>query len=103
MDPPALGALERLGRALDVAGRRAGERRDHRAAHGVGDLPDRVELARRGDREPRLDDVDVQSGELLGDLELLRLGQRDARRLFAVAQGRVEDPYHFRADYRFAT
>ena len=33
VDPPPVGALQRLGRALDVAGGDAGERRDHRALH----------------------------------------------------------------------
>ena len=44
-----------------------------------------------GDREPGLDDVDAEARELLGDLELLADVERDAGRLLAVAQGRVED------------
>ena len=45
----------------------------------------------RRDREPGLDDVDPEARELLGDLELLADVERDAGRLLAVPQGRVED------------
>ena len=58
----------------------------------VGDRLDRLEVVGRGDREPGLDDVDAQLGELVRDLELLGPVQGSARRLFAVAQRRVEDP-----------
>ena len=44
------------------------------------------------DREPGLDVVDPEARQLLGDLELLGDVERDARRLLAVAQRRVEDP-----------
>src|SRR4026207_1601296 len=39
--------------------------RDRRAADAVRDLPDRIELALRRDREPGLEDVDLQPRELL--------------------------------------
>ena len=42
--------FERLGRAVDVAGHDAGERRDHRAADARGDLADGLELALARDR-----------------------------------------------------
>ena len=51
----------------------------------------RLEVARRGDREARLDHVDAQARELLRDLDLLLRVQRDAGRLLAVPQRRVED------------
>ena len=57
----------------------------------VGDGLDGLEVALAGDREAGLDDVDAEAGQLLGDLELLALVERDAWRLLAVAQGRVED------------
>ena len=53
----------------------------------------RLEVALARDREAGLDDVDAETGELLGDLELLALVERDARRLLAVAEGRVEDDH----------
>ena len=68
---------------------------------GPFDLPrDRLhglEVAGRGDREAGLDHVHAEPRELVGDLELLLLVQRDARRLLAVAQGRVEDQDPVRA------
>ena len=54
---------------------------------------DGLEVAGRGDREAGLDDVDAQARELVGDLELLAGVERDAGRLLAVAQRRVEDQY----------
>ena len=59
----------------------------------AGDRLHGLEVAGRGDREAGLDDVDAQARELVGDLELLGRVQRDARRLLAVAQRRVEDQY----------
>ena len=78
-------------RALDVGGVGARQAGDDRAVHLAGDRADRLEVARRGDREAGLDHVDAEPRELLGDLQLLGRVQRDARRLLAVAQGRVED------------
>ena len=65
--------------------------RDDRAAHGLGDRLDRLEVAVGRDREAGLDDVDPEAGELLGDLQLLGDVERDAGRLLAVSQCRVED------------
>ena len=81
----------RLPRAVDVLERGARQRRDGRAAHGLADRLDRLEVALAGDREPGLDHVDAEAPELLRDLELLAHVERDARRLLAVPQGRVED------------
>ena len=64
---------------------------DARSLDLAGDRLDRLEVVRRGDREAGLDDVDAQLGELAGDLELLGPVQGRARRLFAVAQRRIED------------
>ena len=57
----------------------------------LGDGLDRFEVALAGDREPGLDHVDPESGQLLGDLELLAHVEGDAGRLLAVPQGGVED------------
>ncbi len=87
-----LGDLDRLDRALRVAVLAAGERRHGDPAAGLlGDPADRLEVARRGGREAGLDDVDLEPGQLAGDVELLGRGQPGARCLLAVAQGRVED------------
>ena len=87
-----LGDRDRLDGPLRVAVAAAGERGDRDpAARLLGDPPDRLEVAGRGGREAGLDDVDLEAGELAGDLELLGGGQAGAGRLLAVAQGRVED------------
>jgi hypothetical protein len=49
----------------------AGEPGDDRTLDLAGDRLDGLEVAGRGDREPGLDDVDAQPGELMRDLELL--------------------------------
>ena len=58
----------------------------------LGDPPDGLEVAGGRGRETGLDHVDVEARQLAGDLELLGRGQAGARRLLAVAEGRVEDP-----------
>jgi hypothetical protein len=82
---------DRFPRSVDVLVGCARQSGDLRPLHGLGDLADSLEIPDRGDREPRLDDVDLEPGELLGDLELLFGVERDARRLLAVAQGGIED------------
>ena len=83
--------LDRLGAAVDVLGRGAGEPADHRVLGARRDLLDGGEIALRGDRKAGLDDVDAHVVEQLGDLELLLMGHGGARALLAVAQGGVED------------
>ena len=94
VDARALGVAHRLPRGVDVSDVRARQARDDRRRR-LGDLArdalHRLEVARRGDREAGLDHVDAQARQLLGDLQLLGRVQRDARRLLAVAQRRVED------------
>ena len=63
-----------------------------RAGDLGGDGADGLEVAGRGDREPGLDDVDAERREGPGHLHLLGHVHARARRLLAVAQGRVEDP-----------
>ena len=92
VDPRLLGVLERLPGAVDVAVVAAGEPADGRAGDLGGDGADGLEVALRGDREPGLDDVDAERGQGAGHLHLLGLVHARARRLLAVAQGRVEDP-----------
>jgi hypothetical protein len=95
VDPRPRGGLDRRGRTVDVTAGAPCERRDHRrtaaGADVLGDRLDGLVVALRGDREAGLDDVDVQPGQLVGDLELLLDTQRDAGRLLTIAQGRVED------------
>mmetsp|Transcript_27396 Transcript_27396/g.81852 ORF Transcript_27396/g.81852 Transcript_27396/m.81852 type:complete len:388 (-) Transcript_27396:8-1171(-) len=60
-------------------------------ARRLGDLRDGREVALRRDRKARLAHVHAQPRQLLRNLDLLRLSQRRAGRLLAVAQRRVED------------
>ncbi len=83
--------LDRPPGGVDVGLVGAGQAADHRALDVAGDRLDRLEVAGRGDREAGLDHVDPQARQLLGDLDLLAGVQRDAGRLLAVAQCRVED------------
>ena len=55
-------------------------------------LTDSRSPGRRGG-EPGLDDVHPHALERAGDLQLLLDVERDARRLLAVAQGRIENQY----------
>jgi hypothetical protein len=87
----AVGRLQRLGRGVHVGPRRAAERGDGRASHGFADRLDPGEVARRGRSEACLDHVDAEPLELEGDDSLPVGLQRDAGRLLAVPQSRVED------------
>jgi hypothetical protein len=95
VDAAARRALQRVARAADVLGVTAGQGGDDGSAllgaDRVGDGLDRLVVALAGDREARLDDVDLQAVQLLGDLQLLLDVQGDAGGLLAVPQGRVED------------
>jgi hypothetical protein len=93
VDPRPLGLAYGVGGAVDVARMSARQAGDHGPLHLAGDRLHGLEVARRGDREARLDDVDAQPRELVGDLELLGGVERDPRRLLAVSQGGVEDLY----------
>ena len=81
--------------AIDVAlagARQPGDdRRVFELTHLARNPAHRLEIARRGDGEARLDHIDAQPRQLMGDLQLLVDVQRRARRLLAVAQRGVED------------
>ena len=91
VDARPSGILDRLPRTVDVTRVRAGQARHDRSFDLAGDRLDGLEVAGRRDRKARLDHVDAQARELMGDLELLGRVERDARRLLAVAQRGVED------------
>ena len=91
VDAPPPRRPDRLGAALDVHPGRPGKAADDRCAGGLGDLVHRLEVAVRGDGEPRLDDVDAHFLEDLGDAQLLVQVHGGARRLLAVAERGIED------------
>ena len=92
VDARALRVAQRVGGRVDVLLDRARE-----GAHGrfvasqLGDAAHALEIARRGDGEPGLDDVDAQAQQLTRHDELLLGVHGGARRLLAIAQRRVED------------
>jgi hypothetical protein len=88
-----LGFLDRVPRGVDVLRGGARQAADHRTVNLAGDGLDRLEVTGRRYGEPGFDHVDSEPRQLVGDLELLLLVQRDARRLLAVAERRVEDLY----------
>ena len=91
VDARPLGRLERARRFLDVLRPAAGQRRDHRAPHLGRNLPRRFGIGRRRDREAGLDDVDAERVERPGQRQLGGHVHREAGRLLAVAERRVED------------
>ena len=93
MDARALGVLDGVPGGVHVLRVRAREAADDRAVHLAGDRLDGLEVPRRGDREAGLDHVHPEPRELVRDLELLLLVERDPGRLLPVAQGGVEDLY----------
>src|SRR5438309_587667 len=100
MDAGALRVLDRLPRPVDVGEPHPAEPADDgrplQGAHLLGDLAHRLEILVRGDGEARLDDVDVQAGELPRHLELLLRVHGKPGGLLAVPERRVEDddPVH---------
>src|SRR5262249_24771422 len=91
VDAPALGRLDGLGTAVDVLEAGARKAADHGILRALGDLVHGGEVAFRGDREARLDDVDAHGIEELGNLELLFMRHGRAGTLLAVTQGGVEN------------
>ena len=81
----------RLAGARDVGGDGAGEPGDDGVLHAPRDLADRLEIALRGDREARLDDVDAHLVEEVGDFQLFLERHGRAGALLAVAERGVED------------
>ena len=84
---------ERPRRGIDVLLQRAGEAGDGRLLHGARDGGDGLGIARRGDGEARLDNIDPQRLELQRHANLLVEVHAVPRRLLAIAQGGVEETY----------
>ncbi len=91
VDPRPLRVLDRIPRGIDIGLVGAREAADHRAFDRAGDRLDGFEVAGGGDRKARLDHVDAEARQLLGDLDLLLGVERDSRRLLAVTQRGVKN------------
>src|SRR5689334_20262650 len=83
--------LQRLSSAGDVLFRCPAERCDCNVPALSRDSPDRCKVAFGRDRKPGFNDVNAKALELLRHPDLFVEIHRAAGRLFAVAQGRVED------------
>ena len=93
VDAPLRRRRHRARRRLDVGFVEAREGADARAFDLLGDPLHGGRVAGRCGGETGFDNVDVQIAERPGDHELGLHGHGKARRLFAVAQGGVENAY----------
>ena len=91
VDARIRGVLQRLGGTVYVFEQDPGQTADRRPLDLQTDAAHGFEILVRRDRETRLDDVDLQPGQLVGDLQLVAHPQRGARRLLGVTQRRVEN------------
>ncbi len=96
MNARLLGVTNSLPTCVDVGFDRPGETRDRWSlsrSHRSRDARHRLQVARRGCWKTGFDDVDSHAGKLLGNLHLGASIQCRARRLFSIAQRRIEDSY----------
>ncbi len=89
----ARGRCDGVGRGFDVGGDGPGQGGDLGVPYGSGDGAHGFFVAGRRCGEACFDGVDADGVEALGDGVFLRDGEVYARRLFAVAQGGVENAY----------
>ena len=87
------GVGQRLGGALHVQGAAARQRRHTGLRELAADRIHRLEIAIRSDRKARFQKVHAQVHQLPRHPQLLRNRHAAARRLFPVAQRRVENSY----------
>jgi hypothetical protein len=83
--------LESVPGTMDVELVAARESRDRRALDAPGDLPDRLEVAVRGDGKARFDDVDSELRERSRHRKLCLEAHAGAGGLFAISQRRIEN------------
>ena len=88
--PRSAGGSARAASSMSCA-RRPRQRGDDRPPHVAGNLPHRLGIGRRRDRKAGLDDVHAERVERTRHGQLRRHVHREAGRLLAVAQGRIED------------
>ena len=92
------GRFEAAQRRIYILLARAGERRYSAMLDFGGYGARRFEIAGRGDRETRFEDVHAQLFDLPGELQLLLAVHRKTGRLLAVAQRRIENLYRVHGD-----
>ena len=91
MNPPSSSGFERLGGPFNIG--LCGPRKpaDDESLHLGGDPPNGLVVAGTGDREPRLDNIDAEAGELLRYCNLRLSVESYARRLFSIPEGGIEN------------
>jgi len=83
--------LDRVDSTLRIAVLAAGKSGDADHLRGEGDLSHRLKVAFRCGGKARLNNVNLQLGELSRNFQLLGNGEAGAWRLLTIAQGCVED------------
>ena len=96
VDAEVLGRLEGLGAGDDVLVDGARESAHAAVLHGLRDGVHRAEVARGGNGEAHLHDIDAELLEGERDLELLIRVEAGAERLLAVAESGIEYDYAVR-------
>ena len=91
VDAAARGELERFAAGFDVFFQGTRESAGDGTGERAGDRLDALEVAFGGNGESRLDHVDTELFERLGDLQFLPQGKALMKRLFAVSKGGVEN------------
>ena len=91
VDAAARGELERFAAGFDVLFQGPSESAGDGTGERAGDRLDALEVAFGGNGESRLDHVDTELFERLGDLQFLPQGKALMKRLFAVPKGGVEN------------
>ena len=86
----ASGRFERFASGVDILGDATGQAGDDRAFDLRGDGLHRLEVAVADHRETGFDHIDLQTGQLPGDLKLLTKIHRGSRALFSITKGGIE-------------
>ena len=85
--------LQRFERRIDIAVRQARERADGRPFDFARNGSNSRRIAGRSGRKARFNDINIQVSQCASDDHFGVDGHGEARRLLAVAQGRVKDFY----------
>src|SRR6185437_9455025 len=85
------GVFDRLPRAINIVGIAARDGADFGVVHVARDQPNRLELWLARDGEATVEGVEAHISQRPRDFELLLSEVVDARRLLAIAQGRLEE------------
>jgi hypothetical protein len=91
VDPAPARGRDRPRGAVHIGRRASRQGADDRALDRQGDAADGLGVGLRGDREAGLQDVHAKCLELAGQTYFLVHAHREARGLFAVPEGRVEN------------